>query len=660
MTDPGNEMNYHRNVTNTFDIVLDYVQIVSDLLHHELAWLEYDDDLILQNSTNLLKSAENIAFFLLQIEGAKVGFDRLITDSRDEVRMYTQSTFSRNESLPTMPRPPFIQLDGPSLIWGDWRSVGIQFCTQGIFDQIFHPSRNDLGLTSVELHSVAKISTFSINEWTPLASDGTVKVSFDHTNETEVRGTRYCVFWDEEELQWSQGGCVLSFESTLLNTVCICNHTTNFAVLFDVGGVLDDLSDVALTFLNILSTILCTVSAIGTLLTFAILLFSKLPSSPRTIIQMNRAFSLFCLYLLFLLGIDPTILGLPDWMCRGVAVFIHFFGLSSFFWTSLEGIQLYRALVNKRLSDDDGRYFKLLRFVIGYGISLVIVFLTLVIQFVLDADNAYEHENDEPEDEIALCWLRENSFIWAFVGPALAVILLNFIIMLRTVKVVYRVQKRINRRGLAEVKGHLKSWTILTFLLGITWASGLLINKVTAKYGAYIFVALNGSLGIFTFIHSILLNPSVLGELKIRLGILDKNEFNLNLGGDRANALKQYTRKNRRQGIKSELRHHQRPEYVTENSLEMSSPDECSLPTSSIGSSHRSPRQVPRLLNVPEPNRPGFLFGRRKSSIAQLSHRDRSQMVSSQQSSFPRVILAQGVGRAFAVPGPSKRINGSI
>lgn len=388
--------------------------------------------------------------------------------------------------------------------------------------------------------------------------------------------------------------------------------------------------------------------------------FFRLPSSPRTIIQMNRAFSLFFLYLLFLLGIDPSILGLPDWLCRGVAVFIHFFGLSSFFWTSLEGIQLYRALVNKRLSDDDGRYFKLLRFVIGYGISLVIVFLTLVIQFALDA-NAYEHENDEPEDEgVPLCWLTENSFIWAFVGPALAVILLNFIIMLRTVKVVYRVQKRINQRGLAEVKGHLKSWTILTFLLGITWASGLLINRVTALYGAYIFVALNGSLGIFTFVHSILLNQSVLGELKIRLGILDKNEFNLNLGGDRANALKQYTGKTRRQGIKSELRHRQRPEYVTDNSLEMSSPDECSLPTSSIGSSHRSPRQVPRLLNPPEQNRSGYLFDRRKSSIVQLSPRDRTHILSSQQVPNKRVILAQDVGRKFSVPGPSRRGLGSI
>lgn len=91
----------------------------------------------------------------------------------------------------------------------------------------------------------------------------------------KVVGTRFCVFWDDEQLLWSKEGCMLSFESTFLTTICICNHTTNFAVLFDVGGVLDDLSDVALAFLNIMSTILCTISAIGTLLTFGILFFSK-------------------------------------------------------------------------------------------------------------------------------------------------------------------------------------------------------------------------------------------------------------------------------------------------------------------------------------------------------------------------------------------------
>ena len=75
------------------------------------------------------------------------------------------------------------------------------------------------------------------------------------------------------------------------------------------------------------------------------------------------------LYLLFLLGMDPKTLGLADGLCVTVAIFIHFFGLCTFFWIGLEGIQLYRALVNMKMSDDDGKFSNLLRYVFGYSIT---------------------------------------------------------------------------------------------------------------------------------------------------------------------------------------------------------------------------------------------------------------------------------------------------
>lgn len=78
-------------------------------------------------------------------------------------------------------------------------------------------------------------------------------------------------------------------------------------------------------------------------------------------IQTNRALSLFFLYFLFLVGMDPAILGLRDPGCAAVAIFIHFFGLSAFFWTALEGVQLYRALVKMRISEQDSKFAKLLR-----------------------------------------------------------------------------------------------------------------------------------------------------------------------------------------------------------------------------------------------------------------------------------------------------------
>jgi len=58
-------------------------------------------------------------------------------------------------------------------------------------------------------------------------------------------------------------------------TNCVCNHTTSFAVIFDVNGDLADLSDASLRLLNSLSYFLCGMSAICCLLTFIALSISR-------------------------------------------------------------------------------------------------------------------------------------------------------------------------------------------------------------------------------------------------------------------------------------------------------------------------------------------------------------------------------------------------
>ncbi len=91
----------------------------------------------------------------------------------------------------------------------------------------------------------------------------------------QTRATPYCVFWDESLSSWSDFGCNVDLDSTGSYTTCACNHTTNFAVLFDIEGDLYDLSQEALAVLDFLSTGLCAVSALCCLLTFVVLLLSK-------------------------------------------------------------------------------------------------------------------------------------------------------------------------------------------------------------------------------------------------------------------------------------------------------------------------------------------------------------------------------------------------
>ncbi len=76
-----------------------------------------------------------------------------------------------------------------------------------------------------------------------------------------------------------------------------------------------------------------------------------------------------------------------------------------------------------------------------------------------------------------------------------------------------------------------KSCVILTFLLGLTWSVGFGVKGELAQYAAYAFVALNGSVGLFLLLHTVLLNESVAGELAARLGIA-RGRFRLAAGGD--------------------------------------------------------------------------------------------------------------------------------
>ena len=84
------------------------------------------------------------------------------------------------------------------------------------------------------------------------------------------------MFWDYESERWSDHGCVWDQEtSTLLRTVCRCSHLTNFGLMFDITGALDDWDKMQLAILNYLSIILMSLSTVAASVTFLILQLSK-------------------------------------------------------------------------------------------------------------------------------------------------------------------------------------------------------------------------------------------------------------------------------------------------------------------------------------------------------------------------------------------------
>ena len=53
-----------------------------------------------------------------------------------------------------------------------------------------------------------------------------------------------CAFWNTSGNKWSFEGCELMDHNAVYST-CMCNHLTNFAIIMDVNGNLDDQKDVS-------------------------------------------------------------------------------------------------------------------------------------------------------------------------------------------------------------------------------------------------------------------------------------------------------------------------------------------------------------------------------------------------------------------------------
>ena len=262
---------------------------------------------------------------------------------------------------------------------------------------------------------------------------------------------------------------------------------------------------------------------------------------------------MFAMFTLLLLGLDPNLLGLPPALCTIVAASLHFLSLSLFTWTLVEGVQLYRSLQSNKLADtDDRKYANLLRYVVGYGFPLAIMTTSLLLSKAIDptdnGDDSYIHGRsvleeiltiDEYGDHAGYCWLKENSFIYCFAGPVAVILIINTIIFGKAVMAANIAKKRLNTSNTVKVFGQMKTWIILCFLLGQTWAFGFLIQEGTEGF-AYVFIILNGSSGIFLFIHTILMNEIIMLEVKIFLGLHDKAELSLEHSSGRITASKSF------------------------------------------------------------------------------------------------------------------------
>ncbi|KAJ7410679.1 Adhesion G-protein coupled receptor D1 [Willisornis vidua] len=287
----------------------------------------------------------------------------------------------------------------------------------------------------------------------------------------------YCAFLDYSNGTgvWSNEGCVR--ESGDLNySVCLCNHLTNFAILMQVVPLkLAREHQVALSSITYIGCALSIFCLTITLVTFAILSSVSTIRNQRYHIHANLSFAVLVAQIVLLTSFQFSPGTVP---CKILAILLHFFFLSAFAWMLVEGFHLY-SMVIKVFGSEESKH--LYYYGIGWGCPLVIC--------VISATSSL-HSYGESGN----CWLSlENGAIWAFVAPAMFVILVNIGILIAVTRVISRISAdNYKVHGDANAfKLTAKAVAVLLPILGSSWIFGILAVNAHALVFQYIFAVFN-------------------------------------------------------------------------------------------------------------------------------------------------------------------------
>uniref|UniRef100_I3J0L6 Adhesion G protein-coupled receptor L1 n=1 Tax=Oreochromis niloticus TaxID=8128 RepID=I3J0L6_ORENI len=285
--------------------------------------------------------------------------------------------------------------------------------------------------------------------------------------------TPNCSFWNYSERsmtgQWSSQGCRL-LDTNNTHTTCSCSHLTNFAVLMahhEPDGQMHELILFVITWVGIVISLVCLAICISTFC------FLRGLQTDRNTIHKNLCINLFIAELLFLIGIDKTENHIA---CPIFAGLLHFFFLAAFSWMCLEGVQLYLMLVEVFESEYSRKKYY---YLCGYCFPALVVGISAAIDY------------------------RTCNFA--------IVLTLNLIFLMITLHKMIR-----NSSALKPDSSRLdniKSWALgaitLLFLLGLTWAFGLLFINENTVIMAYLFSTFNAFQGMFIFIFHCALQKKV-------------------------------------------------------------------------------------------------------------------------------------------------------
>ncbi|XP_053802791.1 adhesion G protein-coupled receptor B1 isoform X2 [Vidua macroura] len=320
-----------------------------------------------------------------------------------------------------------------------------------------------------------------------------LEIEFSHLYNGTTNQT--CILWDENDGRasasasppgaWSWRGCrTVPLDAS--RTKCLCDRLSAFAILAQLSP---DMNMEKVLVPSVTLIVGCGVSSLTLLLLIIIyvsvwrtqvfpclgyhwmcsspcplLLFLRLGGteqrryirSERSVILINFCLSIISSNALILIGQTQT---RNKVICTLVAAFLHFFFLSSFCWVLTEAWQSYMAVTGRLRNRIIRKRFLCL----GWGLPALVV----AISVGFTKAKGYGTVN--------YCWLSlEGGLLYAFVGPAAAVVLVNMVIGILVFN------KLVSKDGITDKKlkeragASLWSSCVVLPLLALTWMSAVL------------------------------------------------------------------------------------------------------------------------------------------------------------------------------------------
>ncbi|KAL5012481.1 hypothetical protein ScPMuIL_011032 [Solemya velum] len=315
------------------------------------------------------------------------------------------------------------------------------------------PQPNISGVGEIEDAAVSSIVMSLTLSPKPAKLEPPLQLWFQNITNTNNYSRAHCSYWDfnvsgTPNGAWLTDGCILVNSSSDV-TVCECDHLTNFAVLMNHQHA--QVPTVHIVPLRIISIVGCGISLLCLLVTMGTHIYLwRYVKSDRTIILMNLCVALIAAYLLFVAGIDRT--ENKD-VCTAIAALLHYTYLVVFFMMLAEGIEMAIIVLYVLPTRSRVKWMILL----CWGVPAVMVGISMGVTQLTG------YGNEE------FCWLSVNdALIFAFVGPALAIILINAVIACAVLRTMLRTTVMLQKSTKQRAKMGLRSLCILLPVMGLT------------------------------------------------------------------------------------------------------------------------------------------------------------------------------------------------